>query len=250
MDNNRNFLGRRVFISGAASYIAFAIAEEFFLRGADLILSDHPDKKEKLFISKSSLDKIGDGIIDILQLDLMCVQDIQRVKQTCDILINCAGNNIFKPLVEINEEDWDNVIDVNIKGTFFLTQRIAKNMIEHRKNGRIVSIGSQHGVVANGLRTPYCISKFGLVGLTKVAALELAQYNILINCVSPTYVLTEKSKDFLLNHSVKMDYLPRIPLHRYARSSDIARTVLFLCDERNEMITGENIMVDGGYTIY
>ena len=153
-------------------------------------------------------------------------------------------------MLEVEETDWNMILDTNLKGTFFLTQKVVNNMIKNEIKGRIVNIGSQHGVVANGLRAPYCISKFGLIGFTKVAALELAQYGILVNCVSPTYVLTNKSENFLMTRSVQMDYLPRIPLHKYARPMDIARAVLFLCEDSNQMITGENIMVDGGYTIY
>lgn len=137
-----------------------------------------------------------------------------------------------------------------MKGTFFLSQSIAKKMISDGIKGKIVNIGSQHGVVANGLRAPYCISKFGLIGLTKVLALEWSTFNILVNCVSPTYVKTSKSKDFLEHEDVKKAYLYKIPLKKYALPHDISYAVLFLSSDQNQIITGENILVDGGYTLH
>ncbi|WP_283748755.1 SDR family NAD(P)-dependent oxidoreductase, partial [Bacillus cereus] len=130
--------------------------------------------------------------VQIVTIDLYKVNDIQnaieKLDKPIDILINCAGNNYFVPALEVSEENWQKIIDVNLKGTFFLSQSIAKKMISDGIKGKIVNIGSQHGVVANGLRAPYCISKFGLIGLTKVLALEWSTFNILVNCVSPTYV--------------------------------------------------------------
>lgn len=247
----KEFKNKNVFISGATSDIGIVIAKEFYLRGADLILSDHPQKTDQLQEYRKCMEAMNEGNISLQPIDLYNVGDnINGLKKDCDILVNCAGNNVFKPLIEIGEKDWDSIINVNLKGTFFLTQKIVECMIENKRKGKVVNIGSQHGVVANGLRAPYCISKFGLIGFTKIAALELAQYDILVNCVSPTYVLTNKSKDFLLHPDVQRDYLPRIPLHKYARPMDIARAVLFLCSDDNRMITGENIVIDGGYTIY
>lgn len=245
------FKNKKVFISGATSDIGIVIAKEFYLKGADLILSDHPQKADKLQEYRQYMEAMDGGKISHQLIDLNNVEDIiNRLRIDCDILVNCAGNNVFKPLIEINEKDWDSILNVNLKGTFFLTQKIVQCMVENKKKGRVVNIGSQHGVVANGLRAPYCISKFGIIGFTKIAALELAQYGILVNCVSPTYVLTNKSKEFLMHPAVQRDYLPRIPLHKYARPMDIARAVLFLCSDDNQMITGENIVIDGGYTIY
>ena len=249
--SQKNFLKKRVFVTGETSDIGIYIGKEFYLQGEDIVLSDHPMKEKKLQLYGEKLKAFSNGKIDFMPLDISKIQDIKETRNIeCDILINCAGNNNFKPLLEVEETDWNMILDTNLKGTFFLTQKVVNNMIKNEIKGRIVNIGSQHGVVANGLRAPYCISKFGLIGFTKVAALELAQYGILVNCVSPTYVLTNKSENFLMTRSVQMDYLPRIPLHKYARPMDIARAVLFLCEDSNQMITGENIMVDGGYTIY
>lgn len=249
MDLKDNFLNKTVFITGASSDIGISIARSFYNLGGDLTLSDHPDFTAKLESLKAELesDKLGD--IKIAPLDL--TKKIDNIAPgKVDVLINCAGRNVFVPFNEVTEEIWDSIIDVNLKGTFFLTQLISKRMIEQKVEGRIINIGSQHGVVANGLRAPYCISKFGTVGMTKVMALELSPYNILVNCVSPTFVETEKSREFLSHKNVQRSYLAKIPLGKYANPSDISSMILYLASSYNRIITGENILIDGGYTIH
>lgn len=251
MELNGEFKDKTVLITGATSDISRTISELFYDAGANLILSDNIDMIDKLKLVKSKLQKEEKGNIDIINIDLTNVESIKKLDGIyVDILVNCAGRNKFKKFLEVSEEDWDDIIDVNLKGTFFVSQVIANNMVNKNIKGKIINIGSQHGVVANGLRSPYCVSKFGIVGMTKVLALELSQYNILVNCVSPTYVETEKSKEFLANKNVRNFYLPYIPLKKFAKPIDIANVVIFLALDSNKMITGENIMVDGGYTIH
>lgn len=211
-----NFKNKNIFITGATSDIAICIAESFSGFGGNLILSDTDKQLPKLeHVKQKMIEKFRNNV-QIVTIDLYKVNDIQnaieKLDKPIDILINCAGNNYFVPALEVSEENWQKIIDVNLKGTFFLSQSIAKKMISDGIKGKIVNIGSQHGVVANGLRAPYCISKFGLIGLTKVLALEWSTFNILVNCVSPTYVKTSKSKDFLEHEDVKKAYLYKIPL--------------------------------------
>ncbi|MBI1630697.1 SDR family NAD(P)-dependent oxidoreductase [Bacillus safensis] len=249
-----DFSKKNILITGASSDIATTIALGFSELGGNIILSDLPSRQTKLKLIKSKIFDKFNNKIDILLIDFTDINDIKRkihgYKKNVDILINCAGNNIFRPALKVSEEDWDTIIDVNLKGTFFLSQSIAVKMQDNKKGGKIINIGSQHGVVANGLRAPYCVSKFGLIGMTKVLALELSIYNILVNCVSPTYVETTKSKDFLAHEDVQKAFLSKIPLNQYAKPQDISYVVMFLSSDHNKMITGENIMVDGGYTIH
>ncbi|MGV7002175.1 SDR family NAD(P)-dependent oxidoreductase [Priestia megaterium] len=249
-----DFSQKNIFITGAASDIAISIIENFSSAGGNIILSDISENSLKLEKIQRIISDKYQNSVDIINIDLTQIEDIKNkinnYNQKIDILINCAGNNHFIPALKVNEDIWNRIIDVNLKGTFFLTQTIASKMIEDKVEGKIISIGSQHGVVANGLRAPYCISKFGLVGLTKVLALELSPHNILVNCISPTYVKTTKSKEFLEDINVQKAYLSKIPLKRYALPKDIAYSVLFLSSDNNAMITGENILIDGGYTVH
>lgn len=249
-----DFSKKNILVTGASSDIAINIASGFSELGGNIILSDLPSCQTELKQVKSMLSEKFNNKVDILLIDVTNIKDIKKkiegYEEKIDILINCAGNNIFCPAIKVSEENWDKIIDVNLKGTFFLSQSIAVKMKENKNGGKIINIGSQHGVVANGLRAPYCVSKFGLIGMTKVLALEWSIYNILVNCVSPTYVETSKSKDFLAHQDVQRAFLSKIPLSQYAKPQDISYAVMFLSSDHNKMITGENIMVDGGYTIH
>ena len=249
-----NFNKKTVFITGATSDIGNNIAESFAALGADLILSDHSSVKSLLNEKSEFIKSKYKVATKVLPINLESVDEIQSsiksIKKPIHILINCAGLNEFSSALKITEETWDKILEVNLKSQFFLSQAIARIMIDKKIDGKIVYIGSQHGVVANGLRAPYCVSKAGVIHLTKVLALEWSQFNILVNCVSPTFTMTEKSEEFLLNKNVQESFLPKIPLKKFATPNDITRAVLFLASPFNQMITGENILVDGGYTIH
>ena len=248
------FKHKTVFITGAAGDIGAAIVERFAALGADLRLSDHPDLKERLNEMAEALEDKYASHVAIHLIDLRSVDEIRTnlssIEQPIDILVNCAGLNMFLPALKVEEAVWDQIVDVNLKGLFFVSQFVAATMIKNRTQGKIVNLGSQHGVVANGLRAPYCISKAGVIHLTKVLALEWSQYGILVNCVSPTFTKTSKSETFLQHPNVQKSFLPKIPLKRFATPNDITRAVIFLSSPFNTMITGENILVDGGYTIH
>lgn len=240
-----------VCITGASSDLSRAIFETYYETGCNYVLCDMNEQENKMREIYGHYGEEGRARISYEVFDLTAVNEYSFLdKYEITVLVNCAGVNIFKRFIEIQMNEWDQIMDVNLKGTFFLTQAVAARMIRNKIKGRIVNIGSQHGVVANGLRAPYCVSKFGLVGMTKVLALELAVHGIRVNCVSSTYIYTEKSSEFLDEKQVKVVYLSKIPLCKYARPHDIANAVFFLADCRNGMITGENLIVDGGYTIH
>ena len=141
--------------------------------------------------------------------------------------------------------DWDDIINVNLRAPFVLSQEVARLM---KKNGygRIVNIASIFGVISREKRAVYTSSKSGLIGLTKSVAVELAPYNILVNCVSPGFVLTDLTKSILTGLEIE-DLESRIPLKRLAAPEDISNVVIFLSSNLNTYISGQNIIVDGGY---
>lgn len=240
-----------VCITGASSDLSRAIFETYYETGCNYVLCDTYEQQNKVQEIYGQYGKEGRTRISYEFFDLTLIKEYSFLdKYEITVLVNCAGVNIFKRFIEIEMTDWNQIMDVNLKSTFFLTQAVAVRMIRDKIKGRIVNIGSQHGIVANGLRAPYCVSKFGLVGMTKALALELAVYGIRVNCVSPTYIYTEKSSVFLEEKQVKIAYLSKIPLCKYARPNDIANAVFFMADSQNGMITGENLVVDGGYTIH
>ena len=164
-----------------------------------------------------------------------------------DVLVNIAGMNFLEKAVDVKEEVWDYLMDLNLKGSFFLTQQVAQDSLLDR-GGNVIFIASQHAVVGNHMRAAYCASKSGLLGVMRVLALEWAAFGVRVNTVSPTYILNDKNRDVLRNANYKRKYLQRIPLKRYAQPEDVANAILFLSSDQASMITGHNLMVDGGYT--
>jgi 2-deoxy-D-gluconate 3-dehydrogenase len=181
--------------------------------------------------------------------DIEALEEQLKKKYDCkiDTLVNNAGINYLLPIHEYDESRWDNVINTNLKGTFLVSKMVGKCMVRNRK-GSIISIASQHGVVGNVNRAAYCASKAGIINMMKVFALEWAKFGIRANCVSPTFVLHEKNEILLNKPSVAKENLSKIPLGRYCAPQDVTNAVIFLTSPYSEFITGQNIIVDGGYT--
>jgi NAD(P)-dependent dehydrogenase (short-subunit alcohol dehydrogenase family) len=165
------------------------------------------------------------------------------------ILINNAGVVLRKPAEEITEEEWDKVIDINLKGTFLCAQTVGKAMIQRGDGGRIINIASIMGGVALPPRAAYCASKGGIIALTKDLAAEWAKYRVTVNTISPGWTVTEMTQAYFSQEEVRRFLLERIPLNRLGKPEDIANLAVFLASEYSEYITGQAIFVDGGWTI-
>tara|TARA_R110000772_G_scaffold9601_5_gene31435 strand:+ start:3188 stop:3889 length:702 start_codon:yes stop_codon:yes gene_type:complete len=158
-----------------------------------------------------------------------------------DILINNAGINIIKPLKEVTEEDYDKIQNINLKVPYLLSKD--SNI---RKGGKIVNIASIWSVKTKSWRSLYSTTKNGIIGLTKSTSVELAP-NILVNAVSPGFTNTELTNQSLI-HSERYDLASQVPMKRFAETNEISNLVLFLCSDSNTYITGQNIVIDGGFT--
>ena len=174
------------------------------------------------------------------------IEYISQLKKI-DVLINNAGMNKIDPIEKIKDEDWHNIYNINLYGPFVLTREISKIM-KKNKYGRIVNIASIFGVISREKRAAYSSTKSGLIGLTKATAHDLAKDNILVNSISPGFINTELTKNILGEKSMK-EISSSIPLKRLGDPDEIAKLVLFLTSDQNTYITGENIIIDGGYTI-
>lgn len=164
-----------------------------------------------------------------------------------DVLVNNAGTNRLKPALEVTEEDWDTILDTNLKGLFFLTQAVARGMIE-RKSGKIINIASQAGLVGGPLRAPYCASKGGVVNMTRALAAEWAPYTVTVNGVAPTVTRTPLAERAMQNPVFRETVERQILLGRLAEPEEIAGAVLYLASDAANMVTGQTIAVDGGWT--
>ena len=244
-----DFEGQVILITGATRGIGRQIADDFAELGAELILTgtnedeinalnrsieelENPKKKYYCadFLDANSAEKFLDEL-----------RDYSRI----DVCVNNAGINRIDYIDETKTKDWDDIIAVNLKAPFLVTREISKIM---KKNGygRIINIGSIFGSISREKRSIYSSSKFGLRGLTVASSNELARYNILVNTVSPGFVLTELTKSILSDEEMT-ELASQVPIKRLATPDDISKAVLFLASGFNTYITGQDIIVDGGY---
>jgi 2-deoxy-D-gluconate 3-dehydrogenase len=164
-----------------------------------------------------------------------------------DILVNNAGVQLFKPALEIEEMDFDHVLAVNLKGAFFCAQAAAALMVA-KGGGSIINVASQHGVVGALNRAPYCASKGGLINLTRALALEWADKGVRVNAVSPTFVLSDGTREMLAAEPFLGEIRRNLPLGRPAEVDEIAAGICYLASPGARAVTGHNLMIDGGWT--
>lgn len=235
----RSLKGRIAIITGGTKGIGRGIADVLAKYGAKVVVSARNAEKTKHHFVKCDVSKYNDA--------RCLVQETLKKYKKLDILVNNAGIYPFVPLLQITEEQWDKVIDVNLKGVFNCTKAAIPFMTQ-KKYGKILNIASIAGVKVGfpGL-VHYCSSKAGIEGFTKSAALELAHYKINVNAVAPGAILTSGARENLDKNSVN-HLLQKIPERRMGSPVDIAETVAFLVSDAAEYITGETITVDGGYT--
>ncbi len=164
-----------------------------------------------------------------------------------DIWVNCAGINTIDELDNIKEEDFDNIMQVNVKAPFLIAKHLSKHM-KKQKSGKIVNIASIWGDKTISKRLSYTTSKSALIGMTKTLAVELAKHNIQVNTVSPGFTNTKLTNSILTKAQIKK-LVSSVPMGRMANPDEIARIVMFLCSSQNTYITGQNIIVDGGFSV-
>ena len=164
-----------------------------------------------------------------------------------DVLVNNAGVSLRKEFIDYTEEEWDYVLNINLKGAFLTTQAVGREMLK-KKKGVIINMASVLGLVGQYFVAPYCASKGGMIQLTKSLALEWAIHNIRVNAVAPAYIITELNEDKISEEST-ITYLKRqTPMRRLGETSEIVGAVLFLASEHSSYITGQVLCVDGGWT--
>ena len=242
-------IGKVAVVIGAGGGIGGAIAQALADYGADIVAVDR-----NLASAQSNADHIAKSGRRAMPfgLDISSVADIKEMTDTAlaefdriDILVNSAGMNIRKAVIDIREEDWNPVIDVNLKGAVFCCQAAARVMIRQNK-GKIINIASISSILGHPDRCAYAASKGGLIQATKVMATEWAEYNICVNAISPAAVDTPFIEGLKKNR-VRLDReKDRIPLGRIAEPGDIIGAAVFLASDASDFITGHNLVVDGG----
>ncbi|MEX2978381.1 SDR family oxidoreductase [Serratia fonticola] len=240
--------GKVALITGGAAGIGLAIAKCYLQNGAQVVLLDRAAQVVQIAHQLDPQQALG-IVMDVT--DKASVE--QAVAQAnahfgrLDVLVNSAGIVALYPAEELSEDAWDSTMAVNLKGVFLTSQAVGNYFIR-QGSGSIINLASQAGVVALPNHLAYCASKAGVIGLTQVLALEWGPHNVRVNAISPTVVLTELGRK-AWSGEVAEQMKQKIPLRRFAEPEDIAASALFLASDAASMITGSNLVVDGGYTI-
>jgi len=244
--------GQVALVTGAARGLGRAISLALAHAGADVALGLRDVKADSGLASE--IVKMGRRALQ-LQMDMRKMEQIHSaVKETAkefgriDILVNNAGIAPENPAEDVREEDFDATLDVNLKGTFFASQAAGRIMIR-QKSGKIINMSSQAGFAALPTESIYCMTKAGIAHLTKCLAVEWGKYGITVNAVAPTFIRTPGTESALADAAFRADTVERIAgLHRIGEPMEVAGAVVFLASPAASLITGETILIDGGWT--
>jgi len=247
-----NLRNKVALVTGAGKGLGRACAIALAEAGSNLIIISRTrkDLDQVLKITKKYKVKCKSYVCDINNYNQ--IKEIINQQSRIDILINNAGTNIPEYFEKVNRKNMEYLVKVNNIAAFNVAQLCTLKMLQtkNRKKigGSIVNMSSQMGHVSGPKRSVYSMTKFGMEGLTKGMALDLAKYNIRVNTVCPTFVVTSMTKKFLKDKKFKKDMLSSIPLGRFAELPEISSAVVFLASDAASMITGTSLLVDGGWT--
>lgn len=233
-------------ITGGSRGIGKEVAKKFAKEGYNIVINYVSDKtdveKLKEDFNNTGLLAIKADVTDYNSCENLSKQAIEKFGRI-DVLVNNAGITKDGLLMRMKEEDFDKVIQVNLKGTFNMTKSVISYMMKQR-SGKIVSVASVVGVTGNAGQANYAASKAGIIGFTKTVARELASRGILANCVAPGFIRTDMTD--VLSDAVKENIYSQIPLNRMGEASEVANAIYFLGSDENNYITGQTLNIDGG----
>lgn len=243
--------GKAALITGSSSGIGEGIAVRFAREGANVVINYRSSEQE----AKETKDRVeavgGTGLI--VQGDVSVLEDTKNLIARgvehfgkLDILVNNAGLERATDFLEVNEDEYDLVMDVNLKGAFFTAQAFVKHLFETQRPGRIINISSVHEELPFPQFTPYCMSKGGMKMMARNLAIELGPYGITVNNVAPGAIATPINSELLENEKKRQAVVKNIPLGRLGEPEDVAGLVAFLASDDAKYITGSTFYVDGG----
>lgn len=247
---------RRVaFVTGASQGLGAAIAAALARGSFDLAVSSR--RAQKLAGMIAELAPTGARVVPV-ELDVRSQSSLERAMSEAvgafghiDVLVNNAGVTLRRPVLEVTPAEWDEVMAVNLKGTFFLSQQMGRHLITSRRAGCIISLASAHGMLGFPQRSAYGISKAGIIHMTRMLAIEWAEHGIRVNAIAPGTVETPSRAEYFSTHpDARQAMLDRIPLRRFGTPDEVAAMVCYLTSPEAAYITGQTLLLDGGLTTY
>lgn len=243
--------GKVAVVTGGGTGLGEAAAKALAEAGASLVICGR--RQEPLEKVASEIQSAGGKALP-LKMDVSRREEVESVASEAlrtfgkvDILVNNAGINIVKPFLKLTEEDWDAVLNTNLKGCFYCCQAIGKGMVE-RKSGSIINMVSVFGLTGFMNISPYIASKGAIVQFTKALAVEWARHNVRVNAIAPSYIRTDMTKrDIESDERILQFNLSKIPMRRGGEPGELAGVVVFLASDASSFITGDTIAVDGGW---
>ncbi|WP_457601279.1 3-oxoacyl-[acyl-carrier-protein] reductase [Hydrogenivirga sp.] len=243
-----NLSGKTALVTGSTRGIGRATAQRLAEAGASVVVTGRSEDRARE-VAKEIAEKTGAKTFGV-GLDIGSRESIEEALKsvneelgTVDILVNNAGVNRDTLFIRMKYEDWDEIIRVNLTGTFLVTQLVVKGMLK-KKWGRVINMSSVVAFIGNVGQANYSAAKAGLIGFTKTLAKELAPRNITVNAIAPGFIETDMTEN--LPEEIKQGFLSQIPMNRFGKSEDVANVVLFLASELSGYVTGEVIHVNGG----
>lgn len=246
--------GKLTLVTGASRGLGRHIALAFAEAGSDLVLVGR---------SAEALEPVADEIraagrrAVVLESDLSdpanSANVVARIEQqglSIDILINNAGTNIQQSTLDVTPDNWDAIMNLNLRGAFFMAQAVARHMVAHGRGGRLINMSSQMGEVGFYKRAVYCASKAGMLGFCRAMAIELAPHGIRVNALGPTFIDSPLAHEMLKDPAIADEVMKRIPIGRLGRPAEVAAAAVFLASEGADLVNGHHLLVDGGWTTW
>jgi NAD(P)-dependent dehydrogenase (short-subunit alcohol dehydrogenase family) len=240
--------GKRALVTGAGRGIGAAAASVFAQAGAAVTLCARTSSEVEALAGDIREAGFAADAFTLDVTDLAAVRREVEARGPFDILLNNAGANRIRSIVEVTEEDYDAVLDLNLKAALFVAQAVAKGLLEAERPGSIINVSSQMGLVGGSGRSLYSASKWGLEGLTKCMAIELAPHAIRVNTICPTWIETALTRPLLEDPATRDWVFSKIKLGRLGRMDELTGALLLLASDASTLMTGSSLVVDGGWT--
>ncbi len=240
--------GKRALVTGGGRGIGLAAASALAQAGAHVTLAARTKSEidEAAAAIRARGDKADALVLDIT--DLPAMQAAIAKAEPFNILVNNAGTNRPKVMMDVSIEDFDVVMGLNVRAAYFVAQAVARRLLEAKQPGSIINISSQMGHVGAARRTVYCASKHAMEGFTKAMAIELAPHNIRVNSLGPTFLETPMTRPFFENKTFRDEVLSKIKLGRLGQLDELTGAIVFLASDASSLMTGSALVLDGGWT--